>query len=212
MGRFWICAMVLTWCVTGGLLLADDDYEIARGQVEYDWEDGELNFDDLAELRVMAKKVSTSATPSGEQLVLEGISLQGGMEGTLTVSVDNRFPGAVFMTWNLPAGANLATVAFPIMALDDDWSPNRAKITTNASNTLVEVIDERAVYSLLAGWLNSEAGDSVKVGTLRRDLSLEVQGNVRSQATGTFVLGAFRDLTFAREKFTEMEKTLAPVK
>ncbi|MDO5113598.1 MAG: hypothetical protein Q4E67_04420 [Planctomycetia bacterium] len=205
----WLMALVLG--MAGTTVLADDDYEIARGQVEYDWEDGELNFDDLAEIRVMAKRVSTSRTQTGEQLVLEGVSLQG-VDATLRVSVDNRFPGAIFMTWDLPAGTNLAAVTFPVIELDDDWNPNRAKITTNAQNTQVEVTDDREVLSVLAGWLVAEAGDSVKVGTFRRDLSLEVQGKVRSQSTGTFCLGAFRDLTFARQKFAEMEKTLAPAK
>lgn len=206
----WLMALVLG--MAGTTVLADDDYEIARGEVEYDWEDGELNFDDLAEIRVMAKRVSTSRTQTGEELVLEGVSLAGGVEATLVVSVDNRFPGAVFLKWNLPAGVNLATVMFPVIELDDDWNPNRAKITTNAQNTQVEVTDDREVLSVLAGWLVPEAGDSVKVGTFRRDLSLEVQGKVRSQSTGTFCLGAFRDLTFARQKFAEMEKALAPAK
>lgn len=200
MVRVFSLALALTLGMVGGIALADDDYEIARGQVEYDWDDGELNFDDLAEMRVNARRVSTSFTQGGEQLVLEGVRLPSGVEATLTVSTDNRFPGAYFLTWALPAGTTPAAITFPMMELDDDWSPNRAQITPNAKNTVVEITDSRARHSILAGWLSAGDDDSVKVGTFRNDLTLEVSG------TGTFMIGAFRDLNAAKASFAEMEK------
>ncbi|MDO4569256.1 MAG: NPCBM/NEW2 domain-containing protein [Planctomycetia bacterium] len=203
-------------------------------KVEYDLHDGELELDDLAEARVVAKSV----TQDKDALFLKGIEISPDVEGTLKIWIEPNAPWVCFR-WELAAkndDAQLARLDAPLFRLDDDWRPDEMKAlgTAGLSNVdehsgsymFLAIAKPRVRSGVVAGWISAEVGSGiVKSGRDNEHVLLEMFeefGSLKIRKGETrlsdwFVIGKFDDARLGLEayaecvaKFFEIEMKPAP--